>query len=51
MYDDKIKYSVQNEDIYEDIKLKADYSEIEAKGQDTEVKKQLLDVAKMPVTS
>lgn len=51
MYDDKIKNSVQNEDIYEDIKLKADYSEIEVKGQDTEVKKQLLDVAKMPITS
>ena len=46
MFDDQIKNNVKDDDIYEDIKLKSNYSELESKGQDIDVKNQLLDIAK-----
>ena len=47
--DQKIKDTLQNEQIYEDMKETTDYATIAAKGNDKSIKKEIIDVVKTPI--
>lgn len=44
--DDKLKNSIRDENLYADIQCQINYAEKEAKGEDREIKRQIIDVVK-----
>lgn len=46
VYDDKIKDTITNDNDYEDTKIKTNYVELEAKGHDCDIKRQIIDTVK-----